>query len=467
MAYFNHAFRKTMLATFGDQAASTPGDPNGTWGVTAGIVNKGLEVWKLKSTAASEGYQLGPGTLGFFDKTDTSIDLENVVECCPFYVASASIKAKDKQGPFHGGYQTSHKSKIVNPKYLRKVWFVNPNAATRAVLEIGGTPDNVDSNASCNKEFLCEETYYLRLEVKGTAALRFANHNLYQNLSAYGGCCPDPAAPSAVDPVGIYLQFAEQIAGVPGSDQAGDTGNPYMRDFVRPLISVTFDSGAGNQSGVYAQNEEIALEEGLTANDTWENMPRATDAGTTIISAGLILVGAYADTEFRDCTFQTSDYYGKEPLQLFASEVDLNGDPCAFEGMCVTTVCEGVQANGLGESVVRDLIISESYLQNFMSSDLRIREITQGTSTLDIIDRTALYGRFFILHSVPRFNNPTGTFDNDQYLIDIVGTADTMTVLNDAFSAFLGTCNNDCDEVEDLSVTGCDYTLPVVAPPAP
>jgi hypothetical protein len=468
MAYFNHAFRKTLVATKGNQGATTPGSPGGTAGVTGGILQTaGLHTSVLKSTSTAEGYQLGPGVVGYFDaKTDLS--LENLSETCPFYLAAASIKLKDKQGPFHGGYQTSTKTKVINPKYLRKVWMVESNAATRAVLEIGGTPDNVLANAACNKEFICEETYYLRLEAKGTAALRFANHNLYQNLSAYGGCCVDPAAPAAVDPVGIYLQFAEQLAGVPGSDQAGDTGNPYLRDFIRPLISVTFDSGTGNQSGVYAQNEEIALEEGLTALDTWANMPREADAGTTIVSAGLILVGAYEDTEFADCTFQPSDYYGKSPIQIFASEVDLNGDPCAFEGMCVTTVCEGVQANGLGESVVRDLILSESYLQNFMATDLRIREITQGTSTLDIIDRFALYGRFFILHVVPRFNNPSGVFDNDQYLIDVVGDDDTLSTMDADFGGLLKALGPlaGCEEVEDLSVEGCTYTLPVV-PPAP
>jgi hypothetical protein len=45
--------------------------------------------------------------------------------------------------------------------------------------------------------------------------------------------------------------------------------------------------------------------------------------------------------------------------------------------------------------------------------------------TLELIDitaavnRNALYACYFILHSVPRYNNPTGTFDNDQYLLAI------------------------------------------------
>ena len=440
MSYFNHAFRKTFVATYGDQAAvGTPGTPGGVAAVKAGVLlTTGMHVSNLKSTAASEGWVLGPGVVGFFDsKTNESITLDANADCCPFYIAAASLKKNDKQGPFHGGYQESHKSKVINPKYLRKAWRVDPNAASRAVLELGGTPDN---GPACNKEFICEQTYYLRVEVKGTAALRFANHNLYRNLAAYTGCCDDPAAPTAVDPAIVYVEWAKQIA-----------EDPYLKDFIRPLVVVDGDS--------YGYDATVIAEEGLNAGNDFD---AALAAGGT--SAGLILLGAYMDTQFEDCTFQPSDYYGKEPIQLFASEVDLNGDPCAFEGLCVTTICEGVQANGLGESVLRDVILSESYLQNFLHSDLRIREITQGTSTYDIIDRTALYGRFFLLHSVPRFNNPTGVFDNDQYLLDIVGTAQTNDVLTDEVSALITNCNINCEGVEDYTVLPCDYTVPVVVP---
>lgn len=440
MSYFNHAFRKTFVATYGDRApVGTPGTPGGEAEVKSGILlTTGMHVSNLKSTAAAEGWVLGPGVVGFFDsKTNESILLRDNDECCPFYIAAASLKKNDKQGPFHGGYQESHKSKVINPKYLRKAWKVDPNPASRAVLELGGTPDN---GVECNKEFICEQTYYLRVEVKGTAALRFANHNLYRNLAAYTGCCDDPAAPTAVDPAIVYVEWAKQIA-----------EDPYLKDFIRPLVVVDGDS--------YGYDATVIAEEGLNAGNDFD---AALAAGGT--TAGLILLGAYVDTQFEDCTFQPTDYYGKEPIQLFASEVDLNGDPCAFEGLCVTTICEGVQANGLGESVLRDVILSESYLQNFLHSDLRIREITQGTSTYDIIDRTALYGRFFILHSVPRFNNPTGVFDNDQYLLDIVGTASTAGVLENEFTALIDNCNINCEGVEDYTAKACDYTVPVVAP---
>ena len=38
---------------------------------------------------------------------------------------------------------------------------------------------------------------------------------------------------------------------------------------------------------------------------------------------------------------------------------------------------------------------------------------------LAAVDRTATYKAFYIQHSVPRFNNPTGVFDNDQYVYKI------------------------------------------------
>ena len=343
MAYFNHAFHKCFVATKADQTESSPGTAAGLAGVENGILTTaGMHVSNLKSTAPSEGWQLGPGVTGIFGAKgavkDLSLDPTATVDCCPFYLAASAIKLNDKQGSFHGGYQASNKSKVVNPKYIRKGWVQTANAAQNAFMQIGGTPDNIADNPSCNKEFLCEETYYLRLEVKGTDALRFANHNLYQTLGAYTGCCDDPLVPTAVDPKIVYLDWAQQIAGIPGSTQASDEGSAYFKDFIRPIVVVDGIS--------YAQNETIANEEGLPAGSTWADIP----AGVAT-EAGLILLGAYVETKFGDCTFCPTDYYSVEPLQLFASEVDLNGDPCTFEGLCVVNTCLGIQANGLGESV--------------------------------------------------------------------------------------------------------------------
>ena len=53
--------------------------------------------------------------------------------------------------------------------------------------------------------------------------------------------------------------------------------------------------------------------------------------------------------------------------------------------------------------------------------DPRLREVMdQDVITNSNISPTGKYVEYNILHSVPRFNNPTGVFDNDQYLVTII-----------------------------------------------
>jgi len=528
MSHFNHAFKKVFVATkqVGTIAESgTLGQSGSQAGLESGILTStGVHVSKLKSLTSAEGYQLGVGVVAIIDAaTDLSTDATaiNAAGCKPFYIAGASIKLEDKQGPHHGGYQESNKSKIINPKFVSKVWKVESNVASRAVLEIGGTTGNsneggvlttdtlvggsgyttsavetattggtgvgltvtytaaagavtaivivndgagytigdtitiaaggadatfdvltVAAGAACQKEFLCGEDYNLRLEVKGTDALRFANHNLYRTLQSNGGCCADPdAAPVAVDATIIYKEWATQIA-----------EDPYLKDFIRPLLVVTT---AGVEQ-TFAYDSDAAIAEGLDpATELFDD----AGAADNDVEAGLILVGAYVETKFGDCTFQCSDYYSVNPLQLTASEVDYNGDPCTFEGLCVTEVCPGILANGGGEEKLRELILSEAYLQNFFSSDLRIREITQGTAVHDVISRTSSYGSFYIQHSVPRYSNPSSVFSNDQYLLEIIGDTTTLDYLETEFDLLATDGAAPCG-VEDFTGTTCTSVIP-------
>ena len=301
----------------------------------------------------------------------------------------------------------------------------------------------------CCKEFLCGETYSLRLDVKGSPALRFLNHNAYATVDAYTGCCPDGAiAPTAVDSTIVMIAWANAIV-----------NNPIVSPFIQPVVQ--------DEDGVlwYAPGTSAAF---LTANgaDTWNNyVPGTHTAGDC---AGLILNGAYVDTRFGDCTFQISDFYEKEPVKLYASEVDYNGDPCAFETLCVVTECEGLQVQGLGETVLRELALSESYRQNFLATDLRIREITQGNQIVSAIDRGATYHRYVLIHNVPRFNNPTGVFDNDQYALTIFSTG-KMSAFFDGVTEWLEGCGTACDIEQFACETECDVlvafpTLPVYNP---
>ena len=77
-----------------------------------------------------------------------------------------------------------------------------------------------------------------------------------------------------------------------------------------------------------------------------------------------------------------------------------------------------------GECVLRDLIQDGRYRQdggfNQGNKDSnRFREIEGGKKLVDAIAVADPYSIYYLQHSVPRFNNPTGVFDNDQYIVAI------------------------------------------------
>lgn len=497
MAYFNHAFQKTFVGT-------------------NGFVND------LDGQLGTPGNILAGGYFAFVDPKSWTLQTSAPSNCCPLILAAGSIYDNDKIGPFHGGYKETNKSKVINPKYISKFYRVDPCTPQNAVVHLGNTAytddvalsltiNNAGSDltdgvygdvelcgagsanayanitvvggevtfvelvnggsgystgntitpcsdlpgvdptqptfdviagigANCCKKFYCGETYTLRVDVKGSPALRLLNHNSYIIASAYGGCCPDGAiAPVEIDSTLIFIQWATAIVRY-----------PVISPFLLPIVI--------DQDGNpwYAPGTDPAFLT-LVGADTWDHYvsPGYLDDRC----AGMVLVGAYVDTKFGNCTFQISDFYEVEPVRIYASEMDLNGDPCAFDGVCVITECQGRQAMGLGESVARDVILSESYRQNFFHSDFRIREITQGYSVFNYINRNSLYTRYYLLHNVPRFNNPTSTFDNDQYLLEIItdGQEGNFESFVNSWRSYCGAC--DTLEIENC-VTDCEPIYP-------
>ena len=444
MAYFNNAFKKTIVLS--DYL------PAGGGGVT--------------TTAA-----LTSGQMAMFNAHDWQVAA--IDECCQFILATGSPYQSDKIGSHHGGYQASIKTKGINPRYVTKMWTQNAHVAQNAILHIGKTPyTQTAGTADCCPTFLCGENYHLRIDIKGSPALRMLNHQAYGEVTAYTGCCADATvAPVAVNPAIVMLGWQEQILDNPIlMGGLNNQESPFEGAFIIPVVTVSAAGAAGvigdGATLVYPAGTPAAvLTAGVTATNTHLGLvgpatviattaDAYTPAAYTDECAGLTLVGAFVETTFGDCTFQPSDFYGVEPIRLYASEVDLNGDPCEFTGVCIVDECKGYQAEGLGETVARDFILSESYRQIPFATDLRIREITQGNDMLGAgagqVDRTALYDHLYILHTVPRFNNPSGTFDNDQYLIDIVslstvaGKAERDALLTDLQNK-IGTCGHlDC-----------------------
>ena len=546
MAYFNHAFKKTFLATgatIGPVPITNPaGGALGTAAANGGFLTTtllptyALNQLAAASTAINGNYE--NNYVGYFTRDGVSAAGGDYASCCPLYLVGSAIYCEDKISPFLGGYQETNKSKLINPRYVSRFYSVDSCPPSNNVVHVGstysslgggvttgsvttpgagytatgatpeltetttvtgtgtgltlfitvaaGVPtvtgiaslgkgyevgdtvtindwagfapgtlavytivfvtpaiDPVIPGTNCCKEFLCGETYSLRLDVKGSPALRFLNHNAYYTATAYTGCCPaGTIAPTPVDSTEVMILWANDLLNSP---------------IVSPFIQIAVQ----DETGViwYAPGTNAAFLAAEGAN-TWDNY--VSPGHITNACAGLILNGAYVDTRFGDCTFQISDFYEKQPVNLILSEVDLNGDPCEFTGICVVNECLGSQAMGLGESVLRDIILSESYRQNFFSSDFRIREITQGNQIVNAINRQALYYRTYLQHSVPRFNNPSGTFDNDQYLLEVIFTdAASATAFENQTAIWLGTCG--VCEIENFD---CLSTCTAVAFPA-
>ena len=499
--YFNHSFQKVFVATGTYQSGSATGsgavftvtlDPitgavltfvpiatgtnyvsgqvnvtlvggNGT-GATAGAITVAAgAVTAIAVSTGGTGYSVAPtvvitpttagvdtyaqltgaGTLGNYGLYDAKT-FKNISSPSgiigseagkPFIFASSSLTpTTDKVGAFHGGYAESNKSKVINPKYIKDAYVVAPKTASQAVTYVGQTSTTAAAPYSCIcPDFLCGETYYLRVDIKGSPALRFLNHNAYQVLSHYTGCCSS-TTPNQVNPAFVFIGWAKQIAGT--QTLPFDNANPILSPFVQPVVQILNPSTS--VWTYWSRNGgNVTINGVVITTSAWDTY--VTPAGVTAadVCAGLILAGAYVDTRFGDCSFEPTDYFEKEPIQVFASEVDESGDPCIFQSLCVKRGSGltndpataglgpvlGIQGEGYGETVVRDLILSERYRQNNWNDDPRIREITLGDAPLQAISRTASYFRYVIQHSVPRFNNPSGTFDNDQYTLHIITSA--------------------------------------------
>ena len=286
MAYFNHAFKKTFLATGNDitiTATNPAGASLGPATATGGFLDtasSGLPTIVVNQLAAAATISQGNYSnnyVGLFTKDMVSVDTGDLTKCCPLYLVGSAIYCEDKISPFLGGYQETNKSKLINPRYVSRFYGVDSCPPTNNVVHVGSTYasagggvltldalslvggtgytngtstttvtggtgtgliveitvalgvvtavtvlspgkdytigdtvtiDGGNNDATidiltvttaiapvipgtdCCKEFLCGETYNLRLDVKGSPALRFLNHNAYYTATAYTGCCP-------------------------------------------------------------------------------------------------------------------------------------------------------------------------------------------------------------------------------------------------------------------------------------
>lgn len=442
--YFPHAFRKSYI----------PAVAGGT-----------LSLASSGSTAA-----LTAGQLGVFNAQSFAALTSGAAT--PFILAQGSYFAADKIGPVHGGYQESVKSKVINPKYISRVMKVAGKSAQNQVVSV---------SAAVGCDIVCDKTYRLRLDIKGSPALRFLSHNLYRTLDAYTGCCAVDGQVNLVDPATVLLQWKDQI-----------NDWPLMKDFVQAKVfklsadsAVAINPTLGSATIVVANADRAKFQVGekvvhasLAGNSIVVSVGAADSAGAgsanivlskaaisstdgnaaiyseissasyvaatgvaiDSVDAHLDIAVSYVDSKFGSATFTPTDFYELEPLFVYPSFRDDSGEPCEVKCFSVAEIQAPRQASGLGETVLRDLILSGRYAQNAYPDSgrvesFRMREIEADPKIQElssVANRNSLFDQVMILHSVPRFNNPTGTFDNDQYLLVVHVPAGTnVTALTD------------------------------------
>jgi hypothetical protein len=498
--YFSHAFKKSWL---GKDAS--------------GIVS-----FLISGTVKTNA--LTAGQIGMFSAT-TGLLLTSGT-AAPFILAQGSYYTNDKISPALGGYQESVKSKVINPKYVSRVFKTAYSAPQSQVISLGWdtiTPSTLTQHF----QFECGKTYRLRLDIKGSPALRFLDHNVYRVVDAFSGCCTDDCSAvctgAIVDGASVLLSWKDQLLRTPltstfvqpqviirnasgiaeevfSTDDViagrnttsfvastatstaltvtSATGNPIAIGMTvtgagipaSPITTIVAQVSSSAPTGTLGGAGVYTLSQATTATATGVAVAGtkaayvAAASGTlgAAVVAGLKLSMAYVDTKFGTCTFTPTDFYELAPLLAFASIQDETGNPCAIKPYANTSTGDFMkelvtpkQVQGTGETVVRDLILSGRYRQEAFPDSmnvnhLRMREI-EGNPSVTNFDKTQTFNTLNILHNVPRFNNPSSTFDNDQYLLTIyIPSGSQASALTTWVGAMLSAAGNGVT-IEDFS----------------
>ena len=319
----------------------------------------------VEATGSVATADLTAGQVGLVDAS-TYLTVAAGTVPAEFLIVQGNYNTTDTLGgnPLHGGYSESIKSKMIKPAFIRKIW-----STTDSCEAITCPTVTVTIPSDC---FSCDEHPQIRLDVKGSSILRALNRNGYTVLDA-GGCCTGTNFTG--DEIGTA--WVEQI-----------TADATLNEFVTAVLT-----------------------------------PEVVTVGSEA-DAYVTFTLCHEDDSFDDCSFDTRDHYNTEPLTLAISAIDDEGDACT--DTCLVIGADVITATGVvtGESILRDLILDGRYRQdgghNQGNRDsARRREIEGGDALIAAVTRGARYNVYYLQHSVPRFNNPTGVFDNDQYVIAI------------------------------------------------
>ena len=467
MAYFNHAFSKAFLVKDHNQTTTETSVNLNTVGEFA-IIDSGYKIMNAVGVAAHAG---------------------------GFYLAMASFQTTDTIGnnPGHGGYSESHKSKMILKKYISDMWITTCKDETATVYEVEIKP--TAANQSC---FPCGSDPILRVDIKGTAALRLLNHNAYQSLSGSlpmlqdgqlhndgSGTVTHPA--NGVDMCCItqdstHVGIAPSIVAINWRDQFNN--DPILSTLGTATLEVSASAGSytgvsdAQENAIYAGGAQgvVDLTSSLTTDGTWQ----ADDYYKVVIT---LKNSCELQTQFSDCSFDTRDFYLMGGLSVTADLQDEVGQPCvACQGYVIPAEATAFsQRRTSSDTVINDILMGESYRQSPYNQgnrdSSRFREQEGMSGIISAVGRDATSGTcagayrvYHLLHHVPRFNNPSGVFDNDQYHYKVYvpctggsSSADTTSINADWLSIAIDAGIHKTDgsgivtSVADLEARGGSY----------
>jgi hypothetical protein len=262
MSYFPHAYQKMLVGT----NATAFYDGNDTTGINGTNATTALAAGQIGIVSAKNN------KVADLDGTPTYANYPMI------YLAQGSFHSVDKVGA-HGGYQETVKTKGINPKYVSAFYVTQPTNPVNEVV-------NISYSYASTCQVACNTTYRLRLDIKGSPALRFLAHNAYFTLDANSGCC-DGTNP--VDPAFVMLQWAERIATY-----------ATLKDFVRPIVWNRVKVSGTAQTATATAAAALTMERtGIYANDKVIFTPTtATSATISTISGNTFTVGTATNTVF-------------------------------------------------------------------------------------------------------------------------------------------------------------------------
>jgi len=427
MAYFNHAFAKAFYAATHNQTTTeTTADLGGAAGTDLGefaIADSGYKIMNAVGVAAHAG---------------------------GFYLAQSSFQTSDTIGnnPGHGGYSESHKSKMILKKYISDMWITDcvNEAATVYELTVKPTVATGSDSQSC---FPCGSDPILRVDIKGTAALRLLNHNAYQSLSGslpmFGSdsvtaaateptngvdmcCVPQDATHVGIAPSIVALNWVDQFNNDPILSKLGVAKLQNNRTGA----ATTWDNTtAANLTAIYAGGARGVTSAGGAGAQTFTAI---ASGATGYFSANQfkVVISLYTScelqTQFSSCSFDTRDFYLMGGLKVSADLQDEVGQPCvACQGYVVGEEATTFkQRRTSSDTAINDILLTENYRQSPYNQgnrdSSRFREQEGMSGIIGELGRDATtsscngaFRVYHLLHNVPRFNNPSGVFDNDQY----------------------------------------------------